>query len=170
VSSGSYTSALTVKPANDASVGASDVVITGRGKQKDPPPPAQGAPPPPPPGDISATAKLTINTTVAAPAVGDFTLVLSPLSQQVTPPNSVTYNVAINRTGGFAEAVDLSILVNSVEQAAGTFNPDPAPGASSIFTAASAGAMTGTYTIRVRGRGTTSGTTRESNNATLTVV
>lgn len=152
--------------------GSSGITIEGRGAAATPPPPPPGSPPSQPPDELVRNAILTIITTAAAPAVPDFELQLSPPTLQVTRPNAAMFTVTIARTGGFADAVDLDILVNGMVQPFGGFNPDPIPptATSSMVTAPTATVPPGTYTFAVRGRGQNTGITHPSNGATLTVV
>jgi len=69
----------------------------------------------------------------AAPPTPDFTLSLAPTSQTVVQGQSVTYTVSINRTGGFAGSVSLSVS-GLPASATGSFSPNPATGGSSTLT------------------------------------
>jgi hypothetical protein len=85
----------------------------------------------------------------AAPPTPDYTLSASPPSQAVQVGSGTSYNVAINRTGGFAGAVSLSVS-GLPSGATGSFNPQSTTGSTStltVNTSSTTPAATSTLTI-----------------------
>jgi len=94
------------------------------------------------------TAQLTV--TVLAPA-GSFTLSLSPATLNITQGQAANTTVNINRTGGFAANVTLS-LEGAPAGVTGAFTPNPAGGAAStLAVTVGAGTAPGNYNLTVRG-------------------
>lgn len=153
---GAVASTITVTASPTAIVGTSGVTIQGKGAGA---PAAAGAPPNP---DITKTIVMTANVFAAPPAVPDFSLSLTPPSATVPAGTNAIFTVTIARVAGFAEPIDLSTT-----PAGGMFNPDPAPGTSSVLTARTTGAPAGTYMFTVTGTAP-SGTTRTT-TGTVTV-
>jgi N-acetylmuramoyl-L-alanine amidase len=107
------------------------------------------------PGGVFYSTLPGIRSDVAALIAGsppppDFSLSVSPTSRTVTRGNSTTYTVAINRSGGFAAQVSLSVtgLPNG---ATGTFSPNPATGSSTFSVGTSSSTPRGTYALTVTG-------------------
>ena len=95
-------------------------------------------------------------TTLAAPASGDFTLSVAPATLSLAPGGSGNVTVTINRTGGFAGAVALTLEGSGVgtgaSSVAGVFAPSPANGGSSALTVnVGASVAAGDYALTVRG-------------------
>jgi len=153
---GDVASTVTVTASPTAIAGTAGVTIQGKGAAATP---AAGAPPNP---DITKTFAMTVNIFAAPPAVPDFSLSLTPMSATVPEGADATFTVTITRTGGFSEPIELS-----TEPEGGVFNPNPAPGASSVLTARTTGAPAGTYMFTVTGTAP-SGATR-STTGMLTV-
>lgn len=101
-------------------------------------------------GALTHTAAATL--VVQPPAPPDFSLSVTPSS--VTVPRAggtATYTVSINRTGGFASAVTLSVS-GLPAGASGSFSPNPVTGTSATLTVTvSAGTARGTYPFTVTG-------------------
>lgn len=151
---GSLESLLTLSAAPTASVGTSVVTISAT---------AAGAAASSPP--ITHVASLTINVT-AMPATppADFSLALMPPSLSARRGTTAVFTVNINRTGGFAEAITLSIAPAGPV----TFTPNPATGGTSTLNVplpANAPLVTQSFTVIGTG---TSGATR-STTGTLTI-
>jgi hypothetical protein len=103
-----------------------------------------------------------------APPTPDFSLAVTPSSATVTQGASASYTVNITRTGGFTAGVSFSIS-GLPAGAAGTFNPNPATGASSALTVTtSTTTPAGTYVFTVTGTGGSPTLTRTA-TATLVV-
>jgi len=98
--------------------------------------------------DKTTTVRLTVE------ALPDFSMALSPASVTVKPRESATVTVNLNRVGGFADPVELSVegLPTGVTA---TFDPQPATGATATLRLdVSATAAAGAYpVIVVRGVG-----------------
>ena len=97
----------------------------------------------------------------------NFSLSISPASISLgRSGGTASYTVAINRTGGFSNAVTLSISALPAGASA-TFNPNPATGNSSVLTITVArSTVKGTYPFTVTGVGGSPALTRTA-NATL---
>lgn len=120
--------------------------------------------------DASATVKSSVMAGAGAgsgpPPSPDYTLAISPSSATAEQGASASYTLNINRVGGFADAVSLSIS-GLPAGSSGTFNPNPASGASSALTVTtSTTTPSGSYSFTVTGVG--GGVTRTA-NATLVV-
>jgi len=104
--------------------------------------------------------------TTPPPTTPDYTLSATPASQSVVQGASTSYTVNVNRTGGFTGAVTLSVS-GLPAGAAGTFNPNPATGASSALSVTtSTTTPAGSYPLTVTG---TSGTLTRTTSVTLVV-
>ena len=93
-------------------------------------------------------------TTLAAPAGGDFTLSVAPATLALAAGGSGNVTVTINRTGGFAGAVALTLEGSSVgaSEISGSFAPSPANGGSSTLSLnVGASFAPGSYALTVRG-------------------
>jgi hypothetical protein len=96
----------------------------------------------------------------------DFSLSASPSSQTISQGSSTSYTVSISPTGGFSGAVTLSAS-NLPAGAGGTFNPNPASGASSTLSVTtSATTPTGSFGFTITG---VSGSLTRTATATLVV-
>jgi subtilisin family serine protease len=108
-------------------------------------------------------ASKAVGTTPPPP---DYSLSISPSSATVTAGASASYTVNITRTGGFTGSVSFAIS-GLPSGAAGTFNPNPATGASSALTVTTSSTTpAGSYVFTVTG---TSGTLSHTATATLVV-
>ena len=104
--------------------------------------------------------------TFAVTVVPDFTLSATPTSQTVTQGASTTYNVTVNRTGGFTDSVTFSVSGLPLG-ATGSFNPSATIDNSSILTVTTSSTTpTGTYPLTITG---TSGTLSPMAGVTLVV-
>jgi N-acetylmuramoyl-L-alanine amidase len=107
------------------------------------------------PGGVFYSTLPGIRSDVAALIAGsppppDFSLSVSPTSRTVTRGNSTTYTVAINRSGGFAAQVSLSVT-GLPAGATSTFSPNPAAGSSTLSVRTSSSTPRGTYALTVSG-------------------
>lgn len=113
-------------------------------------------------GRINAARAVAGGTTTP-----DFSLSVSPTSQTVVAGGTTSYTVTINRTGGFADPVTLSVsgLPNG---ATGGFNPTTTTGTSSTLTVTTTATTTpGSYPLTITGTG---GTPTLSRTASATLV
>ena len=102
----------------------------------------------------------------APPPSPDFSLSVTPSSQSVVRGSPTSYTVSVARTGGFAGAVSLSVS-GLPAGAGGTFDPNPASGASSTLTVTTSTATPrGTFALTVTG---SSGALTRTASATLVV-
>lgn len=125
------TSTLSLSVATTAAPGTYTLTVRGRG---------DGI-------DKTTTVRLTVE------ALPDFSMVLSPAFVTVKPGASATVTVNLNRVGGFADPVDLSVegLPTGVTA---TFEPQPATGATATLKVdVGATAAAGVYSVVVRGVG-----------------
>jgi len=144
---GSVESLLTLGAAPTASVGPSVVTISAT---------AAGAAPSSPP--ITHVASLTIDVTAMPATTPDFSLALMPPSLSARRGTTAVFTVNINRSGGFNEAITLSVMPAGPV----TFTPNPATGNTSVLSAPiPANAPLGTQSFAVTGTGT-SGATRSA--------
>ncbi len=112
------------------------------------------------------THSTTVTLVVTAPAGPDFTLSASPAAQKIPRGTSATYTVNIAPTGGFAGAVSFS-ATGLPAGATETFSPNPATGASTTFTVATASnTPRRTDTITITG---VSGSLTHTTSVTLSV-
>ena len=124
---------LTLTASYAAALGASTVTINGTGT----------------PGARTTT----LNLTVAAPVVADFALTATPATLTVTRGTSNTTQIAIARSGGFADAVTLS-ATGLPDGVTGTFSPNPATGTASTLTlSATSTAALGATSVTISGVG-----------------
>jgi hypothetical protein len=108
-------------------------------------------------GLLSHTASVTL--VVNAATTPNFSLSATPASQTVVQGASTSYTVNITRTGGFNGSVALSVS-GLPSGAAGTFSPNPAPGASSALSVTtSTTTPAGTYPLTITGVSGTTHTT-----------
>ena len=100
----------------------------------------------------------------------DLALSVSPVTATVVQGSSVSYQVHLNRSGGFTGAVALS-ATGLGSGASVVFSPNNTTGASSTMTVSTiASAATGTFTVSIAGVGTnTGGNMHRFTSATLTV-
>jgi hypothetical protein len=141
---GGNTSVLTLTAAAGATVGG-PVTVTIRGTG----PAAIRAPG----GDaVDVEATTTLQVTVTAAVVGNFSLTTTPatnFSLAQGASGDVTVNIA--RTGGFTGSVNLTVT-GLVTGLTASFAPASAPGATSTLTLTAAGSLgLGTYPIVIRG-------------------
>ncbi len=102
----------------------------------------------------------------ATPATPDYSLSATPASQSVVQGAGTSYTVNVNRVGGFAGSVSLSVS-GLPSGSAGTFNPNPATAASSTLSVTtSATTPTGSYPLTITG---VSGALTRTTTATLVV-
>jgi hypothetical protein len=98
--------------------------------------------------DGTLTALDTFTLSVTSPA--DFSLSRSPATQSVLPGGSTSYNVTITPTGGFAEAVSLSVS-GLPAGAADSFSVNPATTASVLTVTTDASTPPATYPLTITG-------------------
>ncbi len=118
----------------------------------------------------SSGVEATATTQAAAPG-GDFTLAPAPGTLSLAPGGNGNVTVTINRTGGFAGAVTLTleggVVGAGADQVSGSFAPNPANGGSSTLTLnVGASVVSGDYALTVRG---VSGALDKTTSLTLTV-
>jgi serine protease len=80
----------------------------------------------------------------------DFQLQLSPPSLSLAPGQMGQVQVGVVASGGFSGPVTLTLL-GAPTGVTGSFSPNPATGSSVLTLSAASGAVTGTYTLTVRG-------------------
>jgi serine protease len=80
----------------------------------------------------------------------DFQLQLSPASLSLAPGQMGQVQVGVVASGGFSGPVTLTLL-GAPTGVTGSFSPNPATGSSVLTLSAASGAVTGTYTLTVRG-------------------
>jgi hypothetical protein len=102
-------------------------------------------------GGLTRTA--TVSLVVQPPAQANFTLSISPSTRTIRPNGSTTYTVGIARSGGFAQAVDLSVT-GLPAGATSTFSQDPAAATTSqVILSVGASSTKGMFTFTVTGVG-----------------
>ncbi len=110
----------------------------------------------------------TATLVVQSPPTPDFSLSTTPSSVTVTAGSPASYTENITATGGFTGSVSLSIS-GLPAGASGTFNPNPATGASSALTVTTSSTTpAGSYVFTVTGTSTSPALTHTS-TATLVV-
>jgi uncharacterized membrane protein len=116
--------------------------------------------------DGSLTRSAVIDLTVQAPP--DFSIAATPSSASIRAGGSVGYDVSSASTGGFADAITLSVSGLPASVGSASIAPSSiAPGGASQLTVATlASAPAGTYTLTVTG---SSGTLTHTTPVTLTV-
>ncbi len=103
--------------------------------------------------DGTLTRTATASLVVQPPAQPDFALSISPSSRTIRPNGTTTYTIGIARSGGFAQAVDLSVA-GLPAGATPTFSQDPAaPGTSQVVLTVKASSTKGSFTFTVTGTG-----------------
>jgi hypothetical protein len=107
------------------------------------------------PGGLFYSTLPGIRSDVAAliggsPPPPDFSLSASPAGRTVRRGNSTTYALAINRSGGFAAPVSLSVT-GLPGGATGTFSPNPGADSSTLSVRTTSSTPTGNYALTVRG-------------------
>jgi len=143
----SGSSTLTVTTASTTPTGSYPITVTG----------TSGA----------LTHSTAVTLVVQAAGAPDFTLSASPASHTIRRGQSTTYAVTMTRSGGFADAVSLSVG-GLPAGAAGTFAPNPATGSSSTLTVTTLKSTpVGTYAVTITG---TSGAVTRTASVTLIVV
>ena len=100
----------------------------------------------------------TVALVVAAPAQGDFTIDASPGSRNIRAGAATSYTISVARSGGFGEAVTLSVVSAPISGVTFSFSPNPAGASSTLDVATSATAAKGTHTVTISG--TAGGITR----------
>ncbi len=125
---------------------------------------------------LKASGTFNWNTRIASfqlpncgvPPTPDFSLSTAPSSVTVTAGSPASYTENITATGGFTGSVSLSIS-GLPAGASGTFNPNPATGASSALTVTTSSTTpAGSYVFTVTGTSTSPALTHTS-TATLVV-
>jgi len=105
-------------------------------------------------GITSTGGRLDVDKAIrgcAAPPAPDFTVSISPTSQSVAQGQSTSYTVGVNRAGGFAGSVSLSVS-GLPAGAGGSFSPNPAAGSSSTLTVTTSPTTpTGSFALTVTG-------------------
>src|ERR1700682_2744716 len=115
-------------------------------------------------GALTRTTSATL--VVQAAPTPDFSLGATPASQTVTQGASTSYVVSINRAGGFAGSVTLSVS-GLPAGAAGSFSPnDTAGNSSTMSVTTSTSTPAGSYPLTITG---TSGTLTRTTSVTLGV-
>jgi hypothetical protein len=123
------------------------------------------------PTNTSVPVATNTPTNTPIPNQPDFSITVSPSSNTVVRPGSVTYNVTLSSLNSFSGNVSLSVS-GLPNKTAGTFSPPVvtlAPngtGNSTLTITADRGGPTGTFTLTVTG---TSGATSHSQDVTLIV-
>jgi serine protease AprX len=110
-------------------------------------------------GGLSGTASVTVTSVPS-----DFSLSVSPTSQQVRQGNAATYTVTITPSNGFSGSVTLGVS-GLPPGATATFTPNPAT-SSSILSVQTVGGVRGNFTLNITG---VSGSLVHTTTATLTV-
>ena len=110
-------------------------------------------------GGVSGTASVTVTSVPS-----DFSLSVSPASQQVRQGNTASYTVTIAPSNGFSGSVTLSVSGLPFGATAG-FTPNPAT-TSSTLSVQTAGGVRGSFTLTITG---VSGALQHTTTATLTV-
>jgi hypothetical protein len=129
IAAGSTTSTMTVAVGTSAATGQFTITVRARGQ-----------------GVTDQTVALTL--TVTAPA---YTIALNPTGASVQQGGNTAVQVSVTRSGGFADAVTLS-LEGAPAGVTSTFNPNPATGNTSTLTInVGAGTALGNHTLTVRG-------------------
>src|SRR5215471_13141370 len=142
----SGSSTMTVATSSSTPTGTFSITITGTS------------------GPLSHTAPVSL--AVQAPVTPDFSLSTPPSSVNVPAGSAASYTENITRTGGFTDAVTLSIS-GLPAGAAGAFNPNPASGSSSALSVTTSSTTpTGSFVFTVTG---TSGALTRTSTATLVV-
>ncbi len=101
----------------------------------------------------SQANSVTVVPIVQARNPGDFTLSITPSSQNVVRGASLSFNVLVNRTGGFTGSVCLGISGGLPSGTAAQFNPQCTTTSSSVLTiGTNAAAPLGTFTPAVTGQ------------------
>jgi hypothetical protein len=105
-----------------------------------------------------------------SPSTPDFSLTATPTSRTVAQGSSTTYQVAVNRTGGFTDAVSFFVSAPPTSTLSGitaSFSPSSTTGNSSTLTInASSTATLGSFSIQING---TSSTKKRVANAMLNI-
>jgi hypothetical protein len=120
---------------------------------------------------VAVPTNTPINTPTPNPNSPDFSVSVSPSSNTVARPGSVTYNVTLTSLNGFSGNVNLSVS-GLPSQTSGSFNPTSvslAPngtGNSTLTITAQRNGPRGTFTLTVTG---TNGSTSHSQTVTLVV-
>jgi alpha-tubulin suppressor-like RCC1 family protein len=102
-------------------------------------------------GVASGVSDRTASFSLTVTAAPGYSLALNPTSAGVAQGGNVTVQVTLSRTGGFTGVVALA-LENAPADVTGSFDPTPAPGATSTLTISAGGVATlGQYALTVRG-------------------
>jgi hypothetical protein len=109
-------------------------------------------------GSVSGTASVTVTSVPS-----DFSLSVSPASQQVRQGDTASYTVTITPSNGFSGSVTLSVS-GLPSGATATFSPNPATTTSTL--GVTVGGVRGTFTLTITGM---SGSLQHTTTATLTV-
>jgi hypothetical protein len=105
---------------------------------------------------MDASAGLEVTARTRDEAGSGFSVTVDPATFTLTPGGNSSVTITLQRTGGFTEAVTLSLEGNVVgatpEQIAGTFAPNPSSaGSSSLTLTVGTNVPAGDYTLTVRG-------------------
>jgi uncharacterized membrane protein len=123
---------------------------------------------------ISAKLTSTTNVTLAVQpaAQPNFTLAASQASQAVVQGDQTTYDVTVNRTGGFGGAVGLAVI-GLPKNATASWSPSPtvsgASTGSTLQIQTAGNSQADSYTLAITGTGTVGGSTA-SRSASVTLI
>lgn len=143
------TSTLTFTASGTAITGTGTVTVTGTS------------------GSLTHTASISL--TVGAATGGNFTLSVSPSSQNVAAGNGTNYSATVTASGGFTGSVSLSVS-GLPSGANATFSTNPisgGSGSSTMSVTTSSTTPTGTYTLTITGN---SANPSLSHSTTVTLV
>ena len=133
IASGATSATLTFAVAATTATGASTVTINATGTGV-------------------TTASATLALTVTAPAVtGNYTLTASPATPSIAQGGAATVVITVNRTGGFAGAVALSVTGAANGLTATLSTPSTTGTTDTLTLTASATATVGAQTLTVKG-------------------
>ncbi|MFI5265973.1 MAG: hypothetical protein ACHQ7M_01210 [Chloroflexota bacterium] len=156
-SSGGASSTMTVNLSSNVANGSYPLTITGTGSDPS-----------------AATHTATTTLVVAAQAVPDFSLSVSPSSQSVaTTGGSVSYTLSLASVNGYSSSVNLSVK-GAPSGATASFSPSAVAPASPAATSGltitvPVGAAANSYQLTITGTGTDASATSHSATATLVV-
>jgi hypothetical protein len=114
----------------------------------------------------NGTLTHTTGATLVVNAPPDFSLSASPGSQTIVQGGSTGYGINVARTGGFTDAVSLSVS-GLPSGATGSFSPNPTTGSSSTLNVTTSSSVAlGSYPLTITG---TNGTLTRTASATLVI-
>ena len=133
IASGAASATLTFAVAATTATGASTVTINATGT-----------------GVTTASATLALTVTAAA-VTGNYTLTASPAAPSIAQGGAATVVITVNRTGGFAGAVALSVTGAANGLTAALSTPSTTGTTDTLTLTASATATVGAQTLTVKG-------------------